>query len=214
MKEILNWLLDGKLLAGAVVGGLVSVLLREMFRARGKRRLLMGPAMLPSFKLATKDGLVTLTMFGDYGIVNMSELPINLMRPILMGYNAASRGFQFNVGSSANGIDDLLKDIQVPPSSECVLISQKSCTVGIERFCVRAVPTFIWLETIQRVRIGSRQEWRWRARLYRADFYSPKGNEAWYVNTGLEVSATAARLLALPGKLLTRHRWTERSAPP
>lgn len=214
MNEVVEWLLDGKLLVGAVVGGLVSLFLNEMLRVWAKRRLLMGPGMMPSFKLVIKDGSVALRMFGDYGIVNMSELPINLKPPHLMGYNAASRGFQFSIGSGVKSIEDLFKDIQVPPSSECILISQKSCTIGIERFCVLSLPGFIWLETFQAVRIGSNEKWRWRAHLYSASYYSRQEKEVWYVSTGVEVSSTTARLLALPGKLLTRHRWTEGSAAP
>lgn len=213
MRDIFKWLMDGRALVGALIGAiagtLVTLATQEFLRVALKSRLLVTPAMMPSFRLKIGDGKVTLTVHGEYGVVNMSDLPISINRPILIGYNAASRAFQFNAGGICP-VQDLLKEVTVTPSSEVRLISQGSWAVGIDRYCVRWGPMFIWLETIDRVRIGRKRKSRWRAHLYITNWYSRHGNEASYSNTGVETSATKARLLALPGKLLTRHRWAQR----
>jgi hypothetical protein len=208
MTDVLKWFQDAKVWVGALIGALVSLSLGQAVRATLKRRLLMAPAMMPSFTLNTGDGKATLTVFGEYGVVNMSDLPISVRPPHLTGYNAASRAFQFNAGG-VRPVEDLLKEVVVPPSNELRLISQGSWAAGIERYCVRWPPVFIWLETLQGVRIGRKRALRWRAHLYRASLYSPDGKDVTYVSTSVETSANKARLLALPGKLLARHRWNK-----
>lgn len=216
MEELLTRLLDNKLVlafVSAVIGGVMSLILAELTRVRRKKRLLMGPAMMPSFVLTLENESVSLGMFGDYGIVNMSDLPLSIDRPHLLGYNAASRAFQFKVMPSADGIGDLFEKISVPPNSETVLISHKACTVEVERCYTRGIPRFLWLETLEVVRLAPRQTYRDRAYLYRANFYSPEERKVWYVSTGREVSSGTARFLALPGKLLYRYRRKRRRPP-
>jgi hypothetical protein len=130
------------------------------------KRLLLGPAMLPSFELAARDDHIELRMFGDYGIINMSDLPISIDRPHLLGYNFASRAFQFKVRPRNDEpdfrkrLESLFEKIQVPSKSEIVLIAEKACSVEIERCDVRSFPTFLWLETLELVRIGSKTRYR------------------------------------------------------
>ena len=206
---MLNWLLSNELarmVIGGLVGALIGYVVAELSRVHRKRRLLLGSAMLPTFVLTTKGGEVSLRMIGDYGIVNMSELPISLQRPHLLGYNLASRAFQFKVMPIGIPFERLFQEITVPPNSEMVLVSDKSCKVYIERLRTRSVPGFIWLETFEYVRLGSRKKFHWRSRLYIVKFHSPEKGETWYRPTDVEISSTKARLLALPGKLLFRRR--------
>jgi hypothetical protein len=132
-------------------------LFTEMTRARRKMRLLVGSAQLPMIAATVNDGAVSIRVVGEYQMVNMSELPVHLRRPHLLGYNFANRGFQFKIMPSLPAkIKDPLEEISTPPNGELVLISDKASTVRIERFPVRALPTFLWLETVELVRIGSR----------------------------------------------------------
>jgi hypothetical protein len=200
------------LIVGAIIGTLVSIYLSELTRIFRMKRLLLGPAMLPSFELLCGDQHIELRMFGDYGIMNMSDLPINIQRPHLMGYNLASRAFQFKIVPQSTEADfkkrleSLFEKIQVPPKSELILIAEKACAVQIERVDVRAFPTFLWRETLELVRIGSRSKFGHRAYLYSASYYSKKERRVWYRPTGRETSSGCARCLALPGKLLYRRR--------
>jgi hypothetical protein len=111
------------LIVGAIIGTAVSIWLNEFTRVRRMKRLLMGPALLPSFEL-TFSNSVRLRMVGDYSIINMSDLPININRPHLLGYNLASRAFQFKIVSRSEEPDlnkrlqSLFADVQVPPKTE------------------------------------------------------------------------------------------------
>ena len=179
------------------------------------KRLLLGPAMLPSFELAAGDDHIELRMFGDYGIINMSDLPINVDRPHLLGYNFASRAFQFKVRPRNDEpdfrkrLESLFEKIQVPSKSEIVLIAEKACSIEIERCDVRSFPMFLWLETLELVRIGSKTQYRGRAYLYSASYYSRAERKIWYRPTGKEISSKYARYFALPGKLLYRRKLKE-----
>lgn len=217
-RQMLSFLRDTlsislpSLIVGAIIGTLVSLWLNELTRVFRMKRLLLGPAMLPSFELAFHDEHIELRMFGDYGIINLSDLPININRPHLLGYNFASRAFQFKVMPRSTELDfkkrleSLFERIQVPPKSEIVLIAEKACSIEIERCHVRSLPTFLWLETLELVRIGSRNEYRHRSYLYSASYYSKSERKVWYRPTGREISSIQARCFALPGKLLYRRR--------
>jgi len=140
-------------------------------------------------------------------MLNMSELPVHLRRPHLLGYNFANRGFQFKIMPSLPAkIEDLFEEISIPPNGELALISDKASIVCIERFRVRTPPALLWLETVELVRIGSRRVFRNKSALYRRTYGSADAGEFWFHPTGYEIGWKTARLLALPGKLLLRWR--------
>ncbi len=200
-----------RILLSALVGAFIGYLVSELTRVRKKRRLLMAPAMMPSLTLTVKQGAVEVSMFGDYGVVNMSDLPISLQRPHLLGYNLASRAFQFRVmpvistaGRLIPPVEKLFEEITIPPNRETVLISDKACRITVERFEVRSVPAFVWIETLELVRLGPRKRYRWRAYLYRFHFsWETKYIYRW---TGVEVGQRFARWIAAPGKWLYWYR--------
>lgn len=159
----------------AIVGAVIGILLNVFIRLKRKKRLLMEPDMMSSFELTLKGGQIALRMFGDFGIINMSDLPISINRPHLLGYNSASRDFQFKVMPRVEKPENLFEWISVPPSSESILIGQRSCSVVIERFRVRRKPLFVWVETLEVIRIGSRRKWRWLSYLYRGKYLKSEG---------------------------------------
>ncbi len=94
-----------------------------------------------------------------------------------------------------------------------VLIAHKTCLINVERYSVRSAPTLLWIETLEFVRIGSKEKFRDRAYLYAAHFVSREEGKVWYRWTGREVSSTTARLIALPGKWMYRYKRRRANKP-
>lgn len=188
-----------------LAGAAVSLIWAEATRLRRKLRLLMRSAKLPAFVLSVKDDHASIRLTGEYVVINLSDIPIHLRRPHLLGYSLASRAFQFKVAPMTASLEAVFEEFSIPSNSEAVLISEKACATCVERFLTRAMPAFFWLETLELVRIGPHTHFRHRATLYRRWHCSHVG-DFWYHNVGIDVSATTARLLALPGKTLLRWR--------
>ncbi len=208
------------LIIGAVVGGIISTFIKMWFEERARsfrmKRLIVGPGSMPRFNLVLKQQNIELEMIGDYSVINFSELPVHLKFPkaSLQGYNRANRAFQFKVTSRntepdlKKSLELLFKEVPLPSRSETVLISASACQVIIERFDVRSLPAFLWLETFEQYRLGPKEKYRTRAFLYcRGSVSKSKGVlVTTYYPSGREISSFYARLLALPGKLLYRRR--------
>ena len=209
MEQTFNLLLDsrfGQILLGAVITAIITVLLSEVSRSYRVKRLLLESAKLPSFLLTWKGGQVKIRIVGSYRIVNMSDLPISVCRINILGYNLASRAFQFKLWPHTESFRDTMSEIPVPPRGELNLVSEDSCDVYVERFQVRKVPRYLWLETLEEVRLASRTRSRYCAHLYASRWRLPEKGEVMYDPTWIEVGAQKARILALPGKLLFRRR--------
>src|SRR6266404_998341 len=200
----LSRLLDDKIFL-ILLGSFIGLAVTELTRRARKRRLLMSTAMLPSFRIFREACLIKVQMIGDYGVVNESDLPltIDFVTPFLV-YNAG-RGFQFKVARYSADPLQTFQKVPIAPNTETVLIAENACRLVIERWLLLFWPSFLWLEHLSRVRLGSKKEYVWRSVLYVANG-KPLNGEVWYRPTSTEVSARTARLLALPGKLLWKWR--------
>jgi len=79
---------------------------------RRMRRMIIGPGGMPRFTLTMTQGGIEMKMLGDYSVMNHSDLPVNLQFPkaSLLGFNRASRAFQFKV-NPRNTEQDLKKSL-------------------------------------------------------------------------------------------------------
>jgi len=199
-----------KLIASAGIGAVV----REVFRVRAKLRLVVRPAKLPVFVLSTKRAdSPNVTMRGEYGILNLSDVPISLMRPRLLGYNLSSRAFQFSVrrqypfSLNAGAENGPFEELTVKALAQETLLSGSNSVMDVERFGVRSVPAYLWLETLEMISIAARSRFRSRAFLYKRGHHDSAKSEFWYHPVqGVDVASIVARLIALPGKQVYRWR--------
>jgi hypothetical protein len=206
----LDWLTSSKVF-GYAVAALVGVVVTELTRRIARKRVVVETAQLPGFAVSLKEGVLSFRLSGKYSILNLSHLPINIVLFNVMVYNAASRAFQCNIGKLNVPFGEWFKEVLVPPDVEAALLSQENSGLTIERFHTRGIPSFIWFETLEEIRIGSRRRFRNRARLYWMCYWFEERGEGFYIPSWLDVDATLARIFALPGKWLY-YRKTRRSA--
>lgn len=192
-----------------VAGALITILVQESLKVRRKKRLTIEAARLPTFRLTVKDGTLEARVFGNYSLLNLSDLPVNVIHYNFLLYNVASRALQFNLGRSNVPLEKWFEEIVIPPSAEVALVEQDEWLIGADRCWVKKLPTFLWFEVLEHARIGSRKVLRYRARLYIVSYWSRESREAMYRVTRIEFPARWARLLALPGKLVHRRRGRE-----
>ncbi|MGH9427583.1 MAG: hypothetical protein ACRD2L_14925, partial [Terriglobia bacterium] len=171
----------------AIFGVLIKYLFDEFTRARKKRKIMIDQFM-PSLEFSFEKDRIAARLVGDYEITNLSDLPVRLQRPHLLGYNLANRAFQFKVRSHVEDFRSFLEPVKIPANGEYTLISADKCHIAIERFEVGRIPTYIWLETLEYMRLASNRKQRWIAYLYRLKFFDHKEARAWYQPTGKKYS--------------------------
>lgn len=111
---------------------------------------------LPTFVLSLGNERCSMRMMGEYRILNLSEVPMNLRTPHPLGYNLANRGLQFkvmrnrqvNLREPANTPDEIFRRLIIDPNHELTLLSSSNSSVEVERYCVSKVPKYLWLEIL------------------------------------------------------------------
>lgn len=163
------------ILISAFFGALIKYVFDEFTRARKKKKLVIDQFM-PSLEFSFVKDSISARLVGDYEITNLSDLPVRIQRPHLLGYNLANRAFQFKVRPHVEDFRSFLEPVKIPKDGEYTLISAGKCHIEIERCEVGRIPTYIWLETPEYMRLASNKKHRWIAYLYRLkSFDSERG---------------------------------------
>ena len=189
-----------------LLGALIALFVEQIFRSWRKKRLSIEPGCLPSFTMTFKEGKLEARVFGKYSVLNLSDLPVNLIHYNFLLYNAASRALQFNLAKANVPLENWFRETVIPPNTETVLVGETEWLIGLVRCWARRLPVFLWLEVLGHARIGSRSILQYKATLYVLWGLDKEANEAMYRATGLRVGARLARTLAGPGKLLHRRK--------
>ncbi|MGB7621955.1 MAG: hypothetical protein WBN92_06355, partial [Terriglobia bacterium] len=198
MEPVFEWLVGSKVgvfLLSSAGAALIALFVSEITRVRRKRRLLQDEVM-PPLEVRFKGGEVSVSIQGNYGVTNLSDLPIHMNRPHILGYNLASRSFQFRITPGIRSNAPLFEELSIPPNSEAVLISSEDCLAVAEHWREGFMPRFIWLEILQEVRIASKRSSQWKAHLYRRTYFSEREGSARFQSTGTEINSQLARCIA------------------
>jgi hypothetical protein len=192
-----------------LLGALIALFVEQFFKSWRKKRLSVESACLPTFRLAVKGGMLEARVFGKYSVLNLSDLPVNIVHYNFLLYNAASRALQFNLGKANVPLEKWFEEMVIPPDTEAVLVAQDEWLIGPDRCWVNKLPSFLWFEVLGQARIASRSVLQYKATLYRLSYWDKTSEEAMYVATNIRVGARLARTLAGPGKLLHRRKGRE-----